>query len=1302
MTPSRLVLAFSCLSLGLVLARCGDDECKENCDDGNLVGLTVIAPDQLAQSTCAPAQIVQLDGGTTVRPTRDVRLALSGDASWYADASCSVPASTVVQGVATRGAVAYLSAKSAGRLRAQARGTDVGGEALLEARAISGTYTTIRVGGVRYADVGACVPIWLAAADASGAPAGVGGGVTVSLAAPGTTFFGTEGCTEARSTFSLTAGRESTIAYARFGVPGDITVTATVGGTAQGNARVDVAGDPQYRLAINPATDVAPITAGECKSFALSIVDQLGAPLQVSSIDVAVRGIDASVFADSACATPPISVARVSGVTPTTVYVRATRVGSASFTASLSESQSRTIQLQVSAGAASALRLGGAARLSQNGCYPFAVERTDAFGNLVNGPAITATLASTLGTFSDSNCTTATTAVSILAGESLGRFYLRGASLGAAIPLGATSSGLTAASKPVDVIAAASALRLELGSSAITGECVPGTLFSVNAAGAVSDVLAAESVSIAPTPSSLTAYADIDCAAPQGTVTIPALGSQVSFYVRSTSVASYSVTTTGGTLTVPGARLLQVRAGPPARLDVQGPDRANLRSCVAIDVELFDQFGNPTGPTNARYLDVVSGGYGTIHGDPTCASDELTELFIASGQQSAVAYYRGERLGNEVVNVGATDVTPDSVAFEVLLFMNDMRIPLADLPWAREVALRPDGALFAQTIDGMLHRSVDNGVTWERMCTTGQGSNLDGVGTIFVSPAPDGRAYVFDNYTNYYRIDSRGGATCPSIRTGPLNNATLYGYWETRGISVDGNGRLWAWAANQLHYSDDYGSTWNLYYTLPGVSTFYTASMVHSPLDPAIKLADFYFANSGGGLYQSLDGGASFTATSAPNFADTRDIPRFDPVNAGYVYKRGRQSIDNGLTWTANTGYDNLSLSWGLASNGFAYRFSGDSTTTVIESAPDARTPVWTALPGGTIAVGFNNESTQMSVASDGSSIALQTGGSLYLSRNAGTTFERIATPGTFDALRPAVVSSSRVHAYAASGDPVLIFATEDAGETWDRVGNYAVQITPVFHVNPKFPRTVYLRSEAFGGTYDTKIWATQDGFNTVNYAPDGGVSTWWGVGAISLDDPLVFYALGFGTCRRTLDGGLTYEERPCDVPEFQYVSPTAWVSPLSQDIVYYAGYDFNVGGPYLWRVSWLTGERTLVEVPDMSPTAIEVFDGPFGATMRIADVYGRLVTSTDGGSTFSSPTNGPFEEYCSYGRMIASLPGRPEVVASSCQFSSYTSISVDGGDTWDVRYLGDCQVRQVSLVEGVAIVSCLNRAALNVEYELL
>ncbi len=1300
MTPSRLVLAFSCVSFGVLLTRCGGEDCKENCD-GPLVGLTVIAPDQLAEATCAPAQIVRLDGGATVRPTRDVRLGLSGGAAWFADSRCLVPATSATQEAGSRGAVAYLSAKSAGRLTAQARGSDAGGEAVVEARPIGGAYTSIRVGGVRYTDVASCVPIYVAAADSAGAPASVGGGITVTLSAPGTTFFETEGCTSSRNTFILTPGHESAIAYARFGLPGETTVTASVGGNAQGTAQVDVAGDPQYRVLITPSADTALVQAGECKPFALAIVDPLGAPISVNGIDVAVRGNEASVFADAACGGAPITTARVSGTTPTTVYVRANKVGSATFTASLSEAVSRTIQLQVSAAAASALRLGGPPRLSQNGCYPFVVERVDAFGNLVNGPAITTTVSSSLGMFTDGACTGATTSVGIPLGEAVGYFFVRGASLGNDVGIGATATGLTAANKTVDVLAVATAFRMELGSAATAGQCVAGKLFAINGDGVESDVLTAESPTIAPTPSGLTRYSDIHCTVIQSTVTIPALGSQANFYVRSTQAQSYTVATTGGSLTAAPSRNLDVSAGPLAQTDVSGPDRVNFRSCTPIYADFYDQFGNSVTLSNGRLLGVEVTDFGGVYDNPLCAGSPQDEVFVPTGTSSTIVYYRGEHFGNDQVFVGGDDVSPDSVAFEVLLFMGDTRIGLGDLPSVKEVAMRPDGSTFyAQTTSGMVYASSDNGATWSPQCTTRSNTTLGEVGHIFVSPGPDAIAYVSDQYNNYVRVDSLDGGNCPNIRS--QFNTYLYALWQTSGVSVDYQGGLWLWNTNQLYYSSNYGSSWTLQYTEPAVSTSYTAHMTHSPLDSNIKLADFYYASVGSGLYQSLNGAGSFTATGAAGFADATSIPRFDPApaHAGYVYKVGRQSVDNGATWTANAGYNGLSISWALDSSGAAYRFTGTGTTTVIERAPDARTPAWAALTDGSFTEPFDTYVATMAVSNSGNTIAVQSAGHLYVTTDAGANFDPIDNPETLAERNPALVVTSATDAFAASGgNPTLIYATNDSGVSWSRVGEYAAGDALFFHVNPNYPRTVYLRRESFGGTYDGDVWATQDGFDNVIHNTDGSPETWWGVGAVSLRDPLVFYTLGNGICRRTLDGGMSYEDHACDVPSTWYAGAAGWVSPFSQDTVFVAAYDWNLGGPYLWSVNWATGVRTQLTTPGYPIAGLEMYEGPSGPVMRVADAYGRLQSSVDGGQTFTELTNGVFDSYCYYGRSVTSLPGRPEVVATGCHYYENVAISVDGGNTWESRNLPGCQIRQISLLDGVAVVACLNNTPRTFEY---
>ncbi|HSI06420.1 MAG TPA: hypothetical protein VLC93_18175, partial [Myxococcota bacterium] len=626
------------------------------------------------------------------------------------------------------------------------------------------------------------------------------------------------------------------------------------------------------------------------------------------------------------------------------------------------------------------------------------------------------------------------------------------------------------------------------------------------------DVLVAETPTISPTPGQLVRYQDINCSIIQSTATIPALGSQVDFYVRATTADSYSIVTTGGTLTAAPARTIDVGPGPLAQTDVYGPDRVNFRTCTPIFADFYDQYGNPVTLSNGRSLDAGTQDFGDIFDNAACAGNPVDQIYVPSGSSSTIVYYRGEHLGDDSVGVGASDVYPGSVSFEVLLFMGDTRIPLSDLPIAKEVAMRADGSvLYAQTTTGMIYRSTDNGATWLAQCTTNAIVPLDYVGNLFVSTAGDATAYVTDQYTNYARIDQLDGGACPSIRQ-PFTQY-IYGYWQSSAITVDPLGQLWAWNGNQLYYSGNQGTDWTFQYTNPAVNTQYTAHMSHHPTDTNIKLADFYYASSGTGLYQSLNGGTSFTATSAVGFGEPTYLARFDPAHTGYAYKLGRQSVDNGATWTANTGYNGLSVSWALDSSGAAYRFTGNGTTTVVERAPDARTPVWAALADGTLSEPFNTYVSQMAVSTDGSTIAVQSGGHLYLTTDAGANFEAITTPGTLAERSPGLVITSPTDAYAASGgDPVLIYATSDGGENWQRMGLFAGYGTqPYFHVNPNFPQTVYMRGEAFGGTDDGNVFATQDGFNTINYDPAGSVETWWGTGAVSLHDPLVFYTLGNG-----------------------------------------------------------------------------------------------------------------------------------------------------------------------------------------------
>ncbi len=265
MTSSRVLFVLSCLSLSAVLPSCGGGGATcDDCRGEPLSGLTVIVPDKVGVGSCAPAQIVQLDGGVVSRPSSEVRLMLEGDTGWYADAGCMVQATRATAAAGARGAIAYVKADSSGTKHARARVSGpLGGETSFEAAALVPAATTVKIGGTRYTDTTSCVPLWVAAADAAGAPASLASEVAVNLAAAGTVFFTDSSCVTATTTASIGPGHESAIVFAQFGLPGDITLSAGAASLGVGSWSVDVAGDPQLRVAFTPAGESIALTTSD-------------------------------------------------------------------------------------------------------------------------------------------------------------------------------------------------------------------------------------------------------------------------------------------------------------------------------------------------------------------------------------------------------------------------------------------------------------------------------------------------------------------------------------------------------------------------------------------------------------------------------------------------------------------------------------------------------------------------------------------------------------------------------------------------------------------------------------------------------------------------------------------------------------------------------------------------------------------------------------------------------------------------------------------------------------------------------
>jgi hypothetical protein len=297
--------------------------------------------------------------------------------------------------------------------------------------------------------------------------------------------------------------------------------------------------------------------------------------------------------------------------------------------------------------------------------------------------------------------------------------------------------------------------------------------------------------------------------------------------------------------------------------------------------------------------------------------------------------------------------------------------------------------------EGIL-KSTDGGSTWTQLglntfqpCTAGSGSL---------------NSYYAGSYIGAIAVDPRnnqvvlaGVQQCPDSTQGVFRSADGGQTWtavlgDPAGGSVAGNsvvflgggvayaalGSPFSDPANGVYKSTDDGQTWNAasgtgQNLLPSGATVDRIVLTNAPSNPLVLYA---LITSGSpvkfaGLYTTVDGGANWTRTNAPDFCTTQcfyDVAvTVSPTNANLVYAAGIYtfatntpttvigSTDGGQTWTSVGSGTGTGIGK-IHTDAHALAFSADAKRLYAGSdggawkTPDAATPGnlnWTGLNGG-------------------------------------------------------------------------------------------------------------------------------------------------------------------------------------------------------------------------------------------------------------------------------------------------------------------------------------------------------------------
>lgn len=340
--------------------------------------------------------------------------------------------------------------------------------------------------------------------------------------------------------------------------------------------------------------------------------------------------------------------------------------------------------------------------------------------------------------------------------------------------------------------------------------------------------------------------------------------------------------------------------------------------------------------------------------------------------------------------------------------------------------------------------------------------------------------------------------------------------------------------------------------------------------DPSAP-ATLYAGTSGGGLFRSGDGGATWLAINqGVDQPGTWTITAIavDPATPSRVYAAAESGLSGGVFTTTNGG-----ASW-------TFRALEGLSDLVID--PATPTTLWAC------------------------------GASVYKSTDAGTSWAPVRSGSTFKTLAIDPSAPATVYAGTAFG---AIHKTSDGGATWTMLGGAASDRVEAIAVDPAKPATVYAGFEDFG------VYKSLDGGTT--WAPLGPTI---GTQKLSVEDlvidaanPATVYAAGYlaGTAPsvgvyRSTDGGATWDDTPL------VALVRALVLDPSDASVLVAGTQDGVG---LWRsedagASWGTSGDGLINT-----NVGAVATATSAAGVAYAATGGEGVFRTDDGGASWLPT---------------------------------------------------------------------------------
>lgn len=607
----------------------------------------------------------------------------------YLDSQCSQPATMVTMTGNT--SQFYLRSTQAGAFILTAQAAFGTGKLPISITAATGV--SISLNGPSAFGTLTCTTFSASILDQFGNATNTGSSRQISLslsgaAASSSYLFSDSACTVATTTATIAAGSSTGVFY----VIGELTGSQTTealsifgsgSGLNTGSINTSVVPGSTARIAfVAPSTGIV----GVCLPGNLQIQKSDNSNFSVPSntvVSLSNGGMHSQYFAsgDSTCSSPISTLTIPQGSSSTSFYFKdsqteavttmgdSTYYASGSFLTTFSVNAVNLISIQATF-----------TSLPADSCGMATAALNDQYGNAtVAGSSLSlpliATGASGSGThfYSDSMCTVAAPNVAITSGSASGNFYFKAIQPGNLVvsltpPAGV---GVSPANFQItDSQGTPSSISLVGSVSIMAGQCNPYTVYAKDANGFAMAVSPSNlNLNLASSSLSAKFFSDSACTASTGQTAITEGNSQVTFYMKSTGVGQFTISSSSGSLSA--SLPITSSAGAAAALALNVPSSINQGDCAHGSISLVDAYQNPTTASATTSISLSgtlsnSSQLFSFFSDTACLNP-VSSVSIASGANNTNFSFSAPVSGGMgVLTASSTGINPASQNINIL------------------------------------------------------------------------------------------------------------------------------------------------------------------------------------------------------------------------------------------------------------------------------------------------------------------------------------------------------------------------------------------------------------------------------------------------------------------------------------------------------------------------------------------------------------------------------------------------------------------------------------------------------------